>query len=83
MPKEHMAQVQGNMLVNDRKWWDFVSYDPRIDGEGRIFITRINRDDEYIEKLQIKLTAFITEMKRILKESFGIEWNGVTVEESK
>lgn len=83
MPKEHMAQVQGNMLVNGRRWWDFVSYDPRIDGEGRIFITRITRDDEYIEKLQIKLTAFLIEMKRILKESFGIEWNGATLEESK
>ena len=81
MPKEHMAQVQGNMLVNNRLWWDFVSYDPRIDGKGRIFITRIERDEEYIEKLQIKLTAFLIEMKRILKESFGIEWNGVTVEE--
>lgn len=81
MPKEHMAQVQGNMLVNGRQWWDFVSYDPRIDGKGRIFITRIKRDEEYIEKLQIKLTAFLIEMNRILKESFGIEWNGVTVEE--
>ena len=79
MPKEHMAQVQGNMLVNGRQWWDFVSYDPRIDGKGRIFITRINRDDEYIEKIQIKLTAFLVEMKRILKESFGIEWHGVTL----
>lgn len=81
MPKEHIAQVQGNLLVNNRLWWDFVSYDPRIDGKGRIFITRIERDDEYIEKLQIKLTAFLIEMKRILKESFGIEWNGVTLEE--
>lgn len=83
MPKEHMAQVQGNMLVNGRQWWDFVSYDPRIDGKGRIFITRIKRNEEYIAKLQEKLTAFLVEMKRILKESFGIEWNGVTVEESK
>jgi len=81
MPKEHIAQVQGNLLVNGREWFDFVSYDPRIDGKGRIFITRIERDEEYIEKLQAKLTAFITEMKRILKESFGIEWNGVTLEE--
>lgn len=81
MPKEHIAQVQGNLLVNNRLWWDFVSYDPRIDGKGRIFITRIERDEEYIEKLQIKLTAFLIEMKRILKESFGIEWNGVTLEE--
>lgn len=81
MPKEHIPQVQGNMLVNGRQWWDFVSYDPRIDGKGRIFITRIQRDEEYIAKLQEKLTAFLIEMKRILKESFGIEWNGVTVEE--
>jgi hypothetical protein len=81
MPKDHIPQVQGNLLVNGRQWWDFVSYDPRIDGKGRIFITRINRDEEYIAKLQEKLTAFIVEMKRILKESFGIEWNGVTVEE--
>lgn len=83
MPKEHMAQVQGNMLVNGRQWWDFVSYDPRIDGKGRIFITRIERDEEYIAKIQEKLTAFLIEMKRILKESFGIEWNGVTVEEER
>ena len=80
MPKEHMAQVQGNMLVNDRLWWDFVSYDPRIEGKGRLFITRIQRDEEYIEKLQTKLDAFIIEMKRILKESFAIDWNGVDVE---
>lgn len=83
MPKEHTAQVQGNLLVNNRLWWDFVSYDPRIDGKGRILITRIHRDEEYIAKLQEKLTAFLIEMKRILKESFGIEWNGVTVEEER
>lgn len=81
MPKEHMAQVQGNLWVNDRLWWDFVSYDPRIEGSGRLFIIRIYRDEEYIAKLQEKLTAFLIEMKRILKQSFGIEWNGVTVEE--
>ncbi len=83
MPKEHTAQVQGNMLVNGRLWWDFVSYDPRIDGKGRMFIARIERDEDYIAKLQIKLSAFIAEMKRTLKESFSIEWNGVTIEESK
>jgi hypothetical protein len=83
MPKEHMPQVQGNMLVNGRFWWDFVSFDPRINGKGRIFIIRIERDEEYIAKLQEKLDAFVTEMQRILKESFGIIWNGATLEERK
>lgn len=83
MPKEHMPQVQGNLWVNDRLWWDFVSYDPRIDGEGRLFIQRISRDEGYIAKLEEKITAFVIEMQRILKESFGIIWNGVTLEEGK
>lgn len=83
MPKEHMPQVQGNLWVNDRLWWDFVSYDPRIDGDGRLFIQRISRDEEYIAKLEEKITAFVIEMQRILKESFGIIWNGVTLEEGK
>ncbi|MCT9071225.1 YqaJ viral recombinase family protein [Cupriavidus gilardii] len=29
MPEEHMPQVQGNMLVTGRQWWDFISYDPQ------------------------------------------------------
>jgi exodeoxyribonuclease (lambda-induced) len=77
MPKEHMAQVQGNLWVNNREWFDFVSYDPRIEGKGRIFIKRIYRDEEYIKNLEEKIYVFLNEMKRILKESFDIVWEGV------
>lgn len=29
LPSEHKAQVHGCMWVTGRKWWDFVSYEPR------------------------------------------------------
>ncbi|MGE0630933.1 MAG: lambda exonuclease family protein [Pseudobdellovibrionaceae bacterium] len=58
MPDEHMAQIQGNMFVTDREWWDFISFDPRQAEPYRIYIQRINRDEEYIKKLQAALDVF-------------------------
>lgn len=58
IPKEHMAQVQGNMFVTGRKWWDFVSFDPRQEESCRIYIQKIERDDEFIKNLEKKLNEF-------------------------
>jgi len=48
MPKIHKPQVQGNMWVCGREWWDFNSYYPEFTGLKR----RIYRDDKYIKKLE-------------------------------
>lgn len=77
MPKEHMAQIQGNLMVNGRCWCDFISYDPRINNAGRLFVSRVYRDDEYIDALKSKIDIFISEMKRILLDNFNTRWEGV------
>ena len=51
MPDEHMPQVQGEMLVTGRAWSDFVSYDPRMPPNLRLYIQRIPRDEVYIAML--------------------------------
>ena len=67
MPKEHIAQVQGCMWVTGRKWWDFVSYDPRInDSDLCIFIKRIERDEEYISSLEDKVVSFVSVVENTL-----------------
>lgn len=48
MPDDHIAQVQGGMLVTGRKWWLFASYDPRMCADLRLYTQRIERDDSYI-----------------------------------
>lgn len=75
MPKEHMPQVQGNMMINGRQWCDFISYDPRISGKGRFFVVRVHRDEEYIEKLRTKVENFVTKLDQVLLENFGTDRN--------
>ncbi len=61
MPEEHTAQVQGNMFVTGRQWWDFISFDPRQAEPYRIFIQRIPRDEKFIAKLEASIDSFWTE----------------------
>jgi predicted phage-related endonuclease len=52
MPDEFIPQVQGCMWVTGRKWWDFVSYDPRMPEKLRMLRLTIKRDDVYIARLE-------------------------------
>lgn len=49
---EFMPQVQGCLWVTGRQWWDWVSYDPRMPEHLRLFKVRIERDEDYIKKLE-------------------------------
>ena len=52
VPEEYIPQIQGCMWVTGRAWWDFVSYDPRQKEKFRILKIRVNRDEEFIRKLE-------------------------------
>jgi predicted phage-related endonuclease len=66
MPEEHIPQVQGNMLVSGRQYWDFVSYDPRQKESLRLYVQRIPRDDAYISKLLAGLLQFNKEVDAMI-----------------
>lgn len=61
---DNMAQVQGNMLVSGRKWWDLVSFCPGLP----LYIQRIKRDEGYIAVLRQELYEFENELKKITAE---------------
>jgi len=52
LPKENLAQVQGQLWVTGRKWTAFCYFDPRVQASGLdpLFIVWVERDAEYIEK---------------------------------
>lgn len=62
MPEEHIAQVQGGMWINNREWWDFASFDPRMPQHLQLYVQRIARDEKYIDKLQESIGAFLEEV---------------------
>ena len=56
------------MYVTGRKYWYFVSYDPRfIKLEKRLFVLRIERNEIDIKKLENRLTEAIRRKKERLK----------------
>lgn len=58
VPTEYEPEIQGGLWVTERKWADFVSFDPRISDACSIVIVRVDRDDAYIKKLAEKVRAF-------------------------
>lgn len=57
--KQYKDQIQGSLWVTGRDYCDFVSHDSRIEDERlKIHITRVDRDDKYISKMEERYEAF-------------------------
>jgi len=65
---DYKAQIQMQLWVTERKWCDFVSFDPRLDCAAGYLQQRVERDEEYIEEMKEKVYKFVEEMnKSIIK----------------
>ncbi len=58
VPSEHIPQVQGNLWVTGRKWWDYESYHPQMPSD----VIRVERDEAYIEQLACAVDSFLAKM---------------------
>ncbi len=58
VPKQYIAQVQGNLWVTGRSFCDFVSFDNRFPAGLWIKVVRVERDDEYIATLAKRVEEF-------------------------
>lgn len=65
IPEEHLPQVYWNLACAGpkRRWWDFVSYDPRFPPDMRMFVRRVERDDAVIEALEAEAKSFLEELE--------------------
>jgi hypothetical protein len=60
---EHLPQIQGLMWITGRKWWDFVSYDPRMPKGVELYVQRVDRDEKFIAVLAQEVEAFLGEVR--------------------
>lgn len=66
-PPEHRAQVQGNLWITCRRWWDFCSFCPDMKRpEHRCYIFRVERDEAYIAELEAEVRKFLSEVEAML-----------------
>jgi hypothetical protein len=65
IPPEHRAQIQGNMWVCERDYWDFTLYFhramPAVD-------VRVYRDEVYIKELADQVERFNFDLKRLVEQ---------------
>lgn len=62
LPPEHKAQVQGNLWIAEREWWDFMSYWPKLPP----LVVRVYRDEAYIAQLAKAIDAFNEELDALV-----------------
>lgn len=68
LPGEHIEQIQGGLWVTQRKWWDFISYHPDFPQKTRLYVQRVDRDNEYIAKLADACISLESEVQAILNQ---------------
>lgn len=61
VPEEYKPQMLDQMLVTDRDWCDFVSYDPRLDINNRIFIIRYQPTTQELTEFEKQSIEFLRE----------------------
>lgn len=65
IPPNYFAQMQMQMWVANKKWGDFVVFDPAL---GNTYIQHVERDDEYIQNTMIpRLNKFLGEVDEVEK----------------
>ena len=63
VPDKYVVQMQWQMACKpERKWNDWVSYDPRMPENMRLFVKRVPRDDARIAELEGLVKDFLAEL---------------------
>ena len=65
---KYLLQMQWQMACSGRKWCDFVSFDPRFPEDLKIFIKRVNRDDELIAEITEEVKKFLAELDETMTQ---------------
>lgn len=51
-------QIVGHLWLGNKKWCDFISFCPTLNETKRLYIYRIERDEDLIQRLKVRLDYF-------------------------
>jgi putative phage-type endonuclease len=63
IPDKYQVQMLWQMGCTNRDWCDFVSYDPRLPPEMRMFVKRLERNAKRIQELEEQVSIFLDEVE--------------------
>lgn len=64
VPAKYKPQMMVQMLCTQRKWCDFVSFDPRLPEDLQLFVVRFEPKQEELDKIESAIKDFLTEVDK-------------------
>lgn len=64
VPAANIAQIQCGLYVTGRQWCDYISFS----GGMRMYLIRVQRDDDWITSFQEAATQFETRITKIIRD---------------
>lgn len=74
-PAKYVPQMALQLLCTGRKWCEFVSYDPRMPEEHRLFMVRYTPEPAYLETIDKEARAFLAEVAETIERLNEIHYN--------
>lgn len=66
-PAKYIPQMALQLACTGRQWCDFVSYDPRLPEEHRLFVVRYTPDPGYLETIDSEARLFLAEVAETIE----------------
>ena len=60
--------MQLQMRCTDKKWCDFVCFDPRMPQRLQLLIIRVERDEKLIGEMEAEIVKFLAEVDEKVKK---------------
>jgi len=64
--EDYLYQMQSYLLITNRKWCDFVTYDPDLIESLQLNIIRVERDEEIIEGIKLVVQMVSEKIQEII-----------------
>lgn len=64
----YVTQMQWQMACTGRRWTDYISYDPRLPQDLRMYVQRVERDIARIVELESMVREFQTELDEKIEQ---------------
>jgi hypothetical protein len=76
IPGKYLTQIQWQLAVTGRRWCDFVSYDPRLPADLRLFTERVPRNAILIGALEREVERFLADVEATIAKLQGLPLRG-------
>lgn len=70
--EQYIYQMAGAVLIYDRAWWDFVSYDPRLPDELGFYCRRFTRDELPLQAVKDGVIRFLDDLSQLENRVYGV-----------